>query len=174
MQTFICKVMSLLFNMLARFVMDFPGSSTGKEFACSAENPSLIPGLRRSPGEGIDYPLQYSWASLVAQTVKNPPATWETWVRSVGWEDPWRREDPTPIFSPGKSLWQRSLAGYRPQVRKALNTTERVSTAQVCHRCPSKEQEPSNFRAAVSASIEFGALESKIRYCFHFIPFYLL
>ena len=48
----------------------------------------LIPGLRRSAGEGIGYPLQYSWASLVAQLVKNPPAMGETWVRSLGWEDP--------------------------------------------------------------------------------------
>ena len=44
-------------------------------------------GLGRSAGEGIGYPLQYSWASLVAQLVKNPPAMWETWVRSLGWED---------------------------------------------------------------------------------------
>ena len=48
----------------------------------------MIPQLGRSPGEGIGYPLQYSWASLVAQPVKNPPAMWETWVRSLGWEDP--------------------------------------------------------------------------------------
>ena len=46
-----------------------------------------IPGLGRSPGEGTGYPLQYSWASLVAQLVKNPPAIWETWVQSLGWED---------------------------------------------------------------------------------------
>ena len=51
------------------------------------ETPS-IPGSGRSPGEGIGYPFQYSWASLVAQMVKNPPAMWETWVRSVGWKDP--------------------------------------------------------------------------------------
>jgi len=44
--------------------------------------------LGRSAGEGIDYPLQYSWASLVAQLVKNMPAMQETWVRSLGWEDP--------------------------------------------------------------------------------------
>ena len=49
---------------------------------------SSIPGWGRSPGEGIDYPLQYSWASLVAQLVKNPPAMQETWVRSMGWEGP--------------------------------------------------------------------------------------
>ena len=50
--------------------------------------PSSIPGLGRSPGEGIGYPLQYSWASLVAQLVKNLPAMWETGVQSLGWEDP--------------------------------------------------------------------------------------
>ena len=48
----------------------------------------MIPGLGRSAGEEIDYPLQYSWASLVVQLVKNPPAMWETWVRSLGQEDP--------------------------------------------------------------------------------------
>ena len=48
----------------------------------------MIPGMVRSPGEGIDYPLQYSWASLVAQLVKNLPAMRETWIQSLGWEDP--------------------------------------------------------------------------------------
>ena len=48
----------------------------------------MIPGLERSAGEGIGYPLQYSWASLVAQLVKNPPEMQETWVRFLGWEDP--------------------------------------------------------------------------------------
>ena len=48
----------------------------------------MIPELERCPGEGIGYPLQYSWASLVAQLVKNPPAMQETWVRSLGWEHP--------------------------------------------------------------------------------------
>ena len=48
----------------------------------------MIPGLARSTGEGIGYALQYSWASLVAQLVKNPPAMQETWVRSLSWEDP--------------------------------------------------------------------------------------
>ena len=68
--------------------MDFSGSSAGKESACNAGNLSSIPGSGRSIGEGIGYPLQYSWASLVAQLVKNPPAMWETRVRSLGWEDP--------------------------------------------------------------------------------------
>ena len=48
----------------------------------------MIPGLERSPGEGIGYPLQYSWASLVAHSVKNLPAMLETWVQSLGWEEP--------------------------------------------------------------------------------------
>ena len=48
----------------------------------------MISGLGRFAGEGIGYPLQYSWASLVAQLVKNPSAMWEIWVQSLGWEDP--------------------------------------------------------------------------------------
>ena len=67
--------------------MGFPGSSAGKESACSARDPGSIPGSGRFPGEATGYPLQYSWASLVAQMVKNLPAMWETWVRSLGWED---------------------------------------------------------------------------------------
>ena len=59
-----------------------------KESACNAGDPGSIPGLGRSPAEGIGYLLQYSWASLVAQLVRNPPATQETWVWSLGWEDP--------------------------------------------------------------------------------------
>ena len=66
----------------------FPGSSVGKESTCNAGDPGLIPGWGRFPGEGTDYPLQYSWASLVAQTVKRLSTMRETWVRSLGWEDP--------------------------------------------------------------------------------------
>ena len=58
----------------------FPDSSAGKESACNAGDPGLIPGSGRSAGEGIGYPFQYSWASLVVQLVENPPAMWETWV----------------------------------------------------------------------------------------------
>ena len=60
--------------------MGFPGSSAGKESACDAGDLGLIPGSGSSPGEGTDYPLQYSWASLVDQVVKNPPTMWERWV----------------------------------------------------------------------------------------------
>ena len=66
----------------------FPDTSVGKESAYNTGDPGLIPGSGRSAGEGIGYPLQYSWASHVAQLVKNPPAIWETRVRSLGWEDP--------------------------------------------------------------------------------------
>ena len=83
--------------------MGFPGSSAGKESTCNAGDPGLIPGMGRSPGERIVYPLQYSLASLVAETVKNLPAMQEfssvqfsrsvvsdslqaTWVQSLGWE----------------------------------------------------------------------------------------
>ena len=58
----------------------FPDSSVGKESTCNARDPSSIPGWGRSAGEGIDYPLQYSWASLMAELVKNLPAMWENWV----------------------------------------------------------------------------------------------
>ena len=61
--------------------LGFPDSSVGKESTCNAGDPSLIPGLGRSAGERIGYPLKYSWASLVAQLVK-------TWFRSLGWENP--------------------------------------------------------------------------------------
>ena len=63
-------------------------SSVGKESTCNAGDPNLIPGLGRSTGEGIGYPFQYSWASLVAQLIKNLPAMQETWVHSLGWENP--------------------------------------------------------------------------------------
>ena len=84
-------------------LLGFPDSSVGKESACNAGDPSLIPGLGRSPGEEIGYPFQYSWASLLAQLVKNLPAMWETWVQSLVLEEPWRRERlPAPAFWPGE------------------------------------------------------------------------
>ena len=70
------------------FAEGFPDSSVGKESTFNAGVPGSIPGLERSAGEGIGYPLQYSWACLVAQLVKNSLAMWETWVRYLGREDP--------------------------------------------------------------------------------------
>ena len=68
-------------------MLGFPHSSAGKESTCNARDPGSIPGLGRSPGEGIGYPLQYLWASLVAQLVKNLPAMWEIWVQFLGREE---------------------------------------------------------------------------------------
>ena len=85
--------------------------------------------LGRSPGEGIGYPLQYSWASLVAQTVKNLPAMRETWVQSLGWEDS-LEEDMATHFSVlawripmDREAWWASLWG-----RKESDMTEQLST----------------------------------------------
>ena len=79
---------SMDMNLSKLWDSGFPDSSAGKDSACNAGDPGLIPGSGRSAGEGIGYTLQYSWASLVAQLAKNPPAMRETWVRSLGWEDP--------------------------------------------------------------------------------------
>ena len=75
--------------------LGFPSSSVGKESACNAGNPSSIPGSGRSTGKGIGYPLQDSWASLVAQLVKNLPAMWEMWVWLLGWKDPLEKKKAT-------------------------------------------------------------------------------
>ena len=75
----------------------------------------MIRGLGRSLGEGIGYPLQYCWASLVAQLVKNPPAMWETWVRSLGWEDPLEKGTATHSNclenSMDRGAWQARVLG---------------------------------------------------------------
>ena len=71
----------------------FPDSSAGKEPTCSAGDPSSIPRSGRSTRVGIGNPLQYS--SFVVQLVKNPSAMWETWVPSLGWEDPLEKEKAT-------------------------------------------------------------------------------
>ena len=68
--------------------MGFLGSSAGKESICNARNPSSIPVSGRSPREGIGYPLQYSWVSMEAQRVKNPPVMQKIWIWSLGWEYP--------------------------------------------------------------------------------------
>ena len=95
----------------------------GKESPCNVGDPGSIPGSGRSAGEGIGYPLQYSWASLVPQLVKNLTAMQETWVRSLGWEDPWRWERlPTPVFWPGEFQGL-----YSPWGRKESDPTKRLS-----------------------------------------------
>ena len=81
----------MTFETVLYYTQGFPDSSVGKESTCNAGDPSSIPGSGRSAGEGLGYPLRYSWASLVAQLVKNLPAM-KTWVRSLGWEDPLEKE----------------------------------------------------------------------------------
>ena len=85
--------------------MGFPDSSVGKESACNAGDPGSILGSGRSAVEGIGYSLQYSWASLVVQTVKNLCAMQETWLQSLGWEDPLEK---------GKATHSSSLAWRIP------------------------------------------------------------
>ena len=88
------------------------------------KKPSVIPGSGRSAGEGINHPLQYSWASLEAQLVKNLPAMQETWVQSLGWEDPQRRGRlSTPVFWPGEVHGLHSPWGH-----KKLEMTEHTFT----------------------------------------------
>ena len=90
----------------AETFLGFPCSSDGEESSCSAGDPGSISGSESSPGEGIGYPLQYSWTSLVAQMVKNMPVMQETWVKSLGWvgKIPWRRAwYPTLVFLPRES-----------------------------------------------------------------------
>ena len=99
--------------------MSFRDSSAGKESACSAEDPGSIPGSGRSPGEGIGYPLQYSWASLMAQLVRNLPAVQETWVLSLGWEDPLKEG----MATHSSILWN-SMDCNSPWGGKELNMTE--------------------------------------------------
>jgi len=93
------------------YSMGLPANSTGKEFTYNARDPGLIPGSGKSPGEGIGYSLQYSWASLVAQTVKNLPAMQDTWIRFLGWENPLEEDTAThsSILCLGNPYGQRCL-----------------------------------------------------------------
>ena len=101
----------------------FPVSSIGKESACNAGDPSLIPGSETSAREEIGYLLQYSWASLMAQLVKNLPAMLETWVWSLGWEDPLEKGKATH-----SSILARRFHGlYSPWCRKESDLTEQLS-----------------------------------------------
>ena len=75
-----------MLNLVIDIVIAF--ASILEESACNAGDPGSIPWSGRSTGEGIGYPFQYSWTFLVAQLVRNPPAMWETWVQSLGWENP--------------------------------------------------------------------------------------
>ena len=88
----------LLLCVPITYTRGFPDSSASKESTCNAGDPSSIPGSGRSPGEGIGYPCQYSWASLVAQTEKDLHALRDTWVGKIPWRRAWQ---PTPVCLPG-------------------------------------------------------------------------
>ena len=88
----------------------------------------MIPESGRSPGEGIGYPLQYSWASPVALLVKNLPAMWETWVQSLGWEDSLEKGQ-CSILAWSIPTDRASLAGYSPWGHRESDRTEQLSTA---------------------------------------------
>ena len=106
----------------------FPCGSSGKQSTCNTGDLGSIPGSGRSAGEGIGYPLQYSWASLVAQMVKNPPAMWETWVWC--WEDPLEKGNAThPVFWPGEFYGL-----YSPWDCKKSDTTECKNLDLKCMR----------------------------------------
>ena len=103
---------------------DCLGSSAGEESAGNAGDSSLISGSGRSPGEGTGYPFQYSWASLVAQTVKTVSAMWETWVRSLGWED--RLEEGMAI--PSSTLaWRMDRGAWWATVHEVAKSQTQLS-----------------------------------------------
>ena len=87
--------------------------SVGKQSTYNAGDPGWIPGSGRSVGEGIGYTLQYSWASLVAQLIKNPRAIQETWVRSLGWEDPLEKGTATHYTVHGVAKSQTQLSNFQ-------------------------------------------------------------
>ena len=99
----------------------------------------MIPGLGRSPGEGIGYLLQYFWAALVAQMVKNLTPVWETWVQSLCWEDPLEKGKVTiPVFlgfpgvSAGKETWVQSLCWEDPP-GKGTTTHSSILVERLLH-----------------------------------------
>ena len=89
----------------AEILINIPDSLVGKESACNAGEPGSIPRSERSTGEGIGYPLQYFWASLVAQLVKNLPAMQEIPVSFLGRGDPLERGYATHSSILGRPLW---------------------------------------------------------------------
>ena len=120
--------------------MGFPDSSVGKESPHNAGDVGSIPGLGRCTGDGIGYPLQYSWTSLLAQLLKNPPSMQETgfnlWIRKIRWR---RERLPTPVFWPeefhglvhgvAKSQTELSEFHFHTSIRmdKIQNTNKKVN-----------------------------------------------
>ena len=125
--------MNLLFLSI---FLSIPDSSVGKESACNAGGPGSIPGSARSTGEGIAYPLQYSWASLVAQLVKNPSAMQETWVQSLGWKDPLEEGMATYSSILAWRIHPMDRGAWRAAVHGVVKSDTTEVTEQACvHAC---------------------------------------
>ena len=107
----------MLFFCVRKGKTGFPGSLAGKESTYNAGDSNSISGSGSSPGEGIDYPLQYSWASLVVQTVRNLPAVREAWVQPLGWEDALEEGMTTHLSNPAwripidRGAWRTTVHG---------------------------------------------------------------
>ena len=108
----------------------FPGSSASEESAYNSGDPSTIPGSGRSPGKGSGYPLQYSWASLVAQMVKNPPMMRETWFSLWFGKIPQMMAWNPLQYCLENPHGQRNLAGDSSWGHREWNMTEQPSTTQ--------------------------------------------
>ena len=106
-------------------ILGFPNSSVGKESACNAGDSGSISESGISAGEGIGYPLQYSWASLVAQLVKNPPATWDT-IPGLG-RSPGEGKGYPLQYSGLENSMDRVVHGVAKRSRKESDKTERLS-----------------------------------------------
>ena len=131
-----CKTQIMYKNIFInpKYSLGFPSSSASKESACNAGDPDLVPGLGGSPGEGISYPLQYSWASLVTQKVKNHPAMWDTWVWSLGQKNPLEEGVAThSSILAWRIPWTEEPGGLSLWGCKGLDTIEQLSTAQGIH-----------------------------------------
>ena len=107
----------------------------------------MVPGLGRSSGEGIGYPLQYSWAFLVAQLIRNPPATWETWIKSLGRGDPLEK---------GKTTHFSILAWRIPGLQRVGHSSATFTASQSM----TKEARLHNVGKTVSSINVLGKLDS--------------
>ena len=120
-------------NLTIKDTRGFPDSSVGKESTCSAGDPGSIPGSGRSTREGIGYTLQYSWASLVSQLVKNLPTMQETWVQSLGWEEPLEKGKGYPQQYSGLENIGHGVAKSQTQLRDFHLLFKGHHRSRLCH-----------------------------------------
>ena len=118
----------------------------------------MIPGSGRSAGEGIGYPLQYCWAFLVAQMVKNPPATRETWVPSLDWEDPLEKRKAT----------HSSILAWR--IQWTVQSIREGNGNPLQYSCLENPMDRGAWWAAVHAVAKSRTRLSDFTFTFHFHP----